>query len=441
MAGALVTAGEIASAVTGRQVSPVEVVELALGRLRRCQPSLNCFSEVFAEEALAAAKRAERALSAGAGAGLLASVPVAVKDAFDVAGHQTTGCCAASTGKPAARDAELVRRLRQAGAIVLGKTNQHELGCGSTGLLSSHGPVANPWDATRIAGGSSSGSAAALAAGIVPLALGTDTGGSIRVPASFCGVLGLKPTYGRLSARGVLPLSPSLDCPGPMASSASDLWLLWRALTGAPAAPGTGARQVGMLGGCFMRDVDPEVAEAVEQVGRALESAGVVVRPVDGEGINAAPEVWNDLAWPEAAEVHGHLLHRRELLSARTAALLERGAGISPRRRAVARQRAVQIAAWFRRRLQTVDALLAPSAPCRGRVGDARKRSPAGRPPGWALAPLPAGEPPGAARAGPARGPLQQRPAPGCPAHRPSGRDELLLSTAVLLEARNGSEG
>jgi aspartyl-tRNA(Asn)/glutamyl-tRNA(Gln) amidotransferase subunit A len=443
VAGALRTAGQIGSAVAGRQVSPVEVVELALDRLRRWQPSVNCFSEVFAEEALAAAKRAERALLAGAPLRPLAGVPVAVKDAFDVAGHQTTGCCAAVAGRLATRDAELVRRLRQAGAIVLGKTNQHELGCGSTGLVSSHGPVANPREVSRIAGGSSSGSAAALAAGIVPLALGTDAGGSIRVPASFCGVLGLKPTSGRLPAAGVLPLSPSLDCPGPMAASASDLWLLWRALTGAPAAPGGGVRRVGMLAGCFTRDVDPQVAEAVERVGRALESAGAVVCPVDSEGIEDAPEVWNDLAWPQAAEVHGHLLRRRELLSARTAALLEQGAGISQRRRDAARRRAVQIGAWFRDRLRQVDALLAPSTPYPAPASDAE----------WVA--LPGGRRLDVRLGGPSRlcrpVSISGLPALAIPAGRSSGglplgvqligasrRDDLLLSTAALLEACDG---
>jgi aspartyl-tRNA(Asn)/glutamyl-tRNA(Gln) amidotransferase subunit A len=357
------TAVEIAAVVADREASPVEMVLRALGRLERWQPAINAFSEVFADEALAAARQAERTLAAGVEAGPLTGVPVTVKDAFDVAGHQTTGCCAGYAGNVAARDAELVRRLRRAGAIIVGKTNQHELGCGSTGLVSSCGPVANPCDTARIAGGSSSGSAAAIASGIVPLALGTDAGGSIRVPASFCGTLGLKPTPGRLPLDGVLPMTSSLDCPGLMAGSASDLRLLWRTLAGPPAASRGGACRVAVLSGFFATGIHPEVGAAIERVTRGLESVGAVVDQVGGEGIRDAPEVWNQLAWPEVAAIHGQLLERREQLSARTAALLEQGSALPPARREAARQRAGQVAAWFLERLQGADILVAPSTP------------------------------------------------------------------------------
>src|SRR5205823_1854876 len=170
-------------------------------------------SQVWASEAMDHAAR--QAPSAGG----LEGVPIAVKDLYDVAGFETTGCSRIYAGRVAERDAPTIRRVRGAGLIMVGKTNQHELAFGGTNLYSACGRTGNPWDPRRMTGGSSGGSAAAVAAGVVPWALGSDTGGSIRIPASMCGIFGLKPTAGRLSIEGVLPLAPSLDCPGPMAGT------------------------------------------------------------------------------------------------------------------------------------------------------------------------------------------------------------------------------
>src|SRR2546421_5894345 len=205
-------------------------VEEALETIDRWQPVTNAFSQIFRDAGSEEPRE-----------GPLSGVPVAVKDLFDVAGHETTGCSEAYRGNVASRDAVVVRRLREAGAILVGKCNQHELAFGTTNLISACGPAHNPFDPGRIVGGSSGGSAAAVATRCVPIALGTDTGGSIRIPASYCGLFGLKPTHGRLSLEGVMPLAASLDCPGPIASTAADLALAWRALSGeapsdAPAA-------------------------------------------------------------------------------------------------------------------------------------------------------------------------------------------------------------
>jgi aspartyl-tRNA(Asn)/glutamyl-tRNA(Gln) amidotransferase subunit A len=292
----------------------------------------------------------------------LAGVPVAVKDLFDVVGCHTTGCSLAYRDNVAISDAVVVRRLRAAGAIVVGKTNQHELAAGGSNLVSACGPTANPWDPSRMTGGSSGGSAAALAAGVVPIALGTDTGGSIRIPASFCGVAGLKPTTGTVPLDGVMPLAPSLDCPGPMAGSASDLRLAWEVIAGSPAPPDRPAR-VGVLGGFFADRIHAEVVGGVRAMADRLAWVGVDVVEVDGSGIDDAPRVWVDVAWAEFASVHGHLLARRELLDPLTASFLDYGSALAPERLLEARQRVREIAAWFTERLRQVDVLIAPSTP------------------------------------------------------------------------------
>src|SRR5438132_509274 len=217
-------ASEIAGAVASGDAAAADAVRRSLDLLSRWQPVTNAFSQVFADEALEEAAEARE--------GTLAGVPVAVKELFDVAGRETTGCCAAYRGNVAKADAPVVRALRDAGAILVGKTNMHELAFGTTNLISACGPAHNPWDPERVPGGSSGGSGAAVGSRVVPIALGTDTGGSIRIPSSFCGVFGLKPTHGRLSLDGVMPLAVSLDCPGPMAWSAGDLALAWKALSG-----------------------------------------------------------------------------------------------------------------------------------------------------------------------------------------------------------------
>jgi aspartyl-tRNA(Asn)/glutamyl-tRNA(Gln) amidotransferase subunit A len=352
----------MAAAVRDRRVSPVELVQRSLERLQRWQESTNAFTQLYFGTAADAARELESRLSAGDAVGPLAGVPYAAKDLFDVEGKDTTGCCLAYDGNVATRDADVIVGMREAGAILVGKTNQHELACGATNLISACGPTANPWDLARITGGSSGGSGAAVASGIVPLALGTDTGGSIRIPASFCGLWGLKPTHGAISLTGVMPLALSMDCPGPIAGTAGDLRSAWGALTGsrAEAAPPVRA---GVLGGYFVDRIQPEVVAAVWQAATALSGNGVDVVEVDGSGIDDAPAVWNDYAYSQFAVAHGHLLQRRGLLGEPTAAALEHGADLSAERRLQARLRAREIAVWFADRLRDVDLLLAPSTP------------------------------------------------------------------------------
>ncbi|MHB8619651.1 MAG: amidase, partial [Chloroflexota bacterium] len=199
LAAAHWTAAELVAAYRSRTLSPVEVAEEALGRLERLQPELQAFITPLRSRALAAARQAERRYGEGTPLGPLDGVPVAVKDLIHIAGERTTAASRIMDGYIADEDAEVVRRLDGAGAVILGKTNLHEFAYGPSGDTETAHPAArNPWNREHVAGGSSSGSGVAVAAGICPIALGTDTGGSIRIPAALCGVTGLKPTLGRV---------------------------------------------------------------------------------------------------------------------------------------------------------------------------------------------------------------------------------------------------
>jgi aspartyl-tRNA(Asn)/glutamyl-tRNA(Gln) amidotransferase subunit A len=259
----------------------VEITRGCLARIAKLDPALNAFITVMAESALAEARAAEAEIARGNWRGMLHGVPLALKDLIDTAGVRTTAASALHKDRVPAQDAEVVRRLREAGAVILGKNNLHEFAYGGSSLVSHFGDIHNPWDPRRIAGGSSGGSAAAVAAGLACAAIGTDTAGSIREPAAMCGCVGLKPTYGRVSSRGVIPLSPSLDHVGPLAATVEDAAIVLRAIAGydpadvtssdVPVADYVGALRedakrlrVGVPRAHFFDDLAPEVAAAVE---------------------------------------------------------------------------------------------------------------------------------------------------------------------------------
>jgi len=223
---------EAAELIRTKKVSPVELTKACLTRIETLNPTLNCFITVTAESALAQARTAESDVMKGKWRGPLHGVPIALKDLFDTAGVKTTAGSGVFKDRIPNEDAEVVRRLKDAGAVLLGKTNMHEFAFGGSSLISYFGAVHNPWELTHIAGGSSGGSAAAVAAGLCYGALGSDTAGSIRIPASHCGVVGLKPTYALVSIRGVIPLSWSLDHVGPMARTVADTAVLLQAIAG-----------------------------------------------------------------------------------------------------------------------------------------------------------------------------------------------------------------
>jgi Asp-tRNA(Asn)/Glu-tRNA(Gln) amidotransferase A subunit family amidase len=360
------TAAGMAAALQQREVSSAELVRRALDRLERWQPVTNAFSQVFAEEALMQAERADAAIARGEQRPLL-GVPVAVKDLFDMSGKETSGCCAAYRGNMARSDAEMVRRLRDAGAVIVGKTNQHELAAGATNLISACGPTANPWDPTRITGGSSGGSGAAVASGVVPIALGSDTGGSIRMPSSMCGCRGLKPTTGRLTTAGMMPMASSLDCPGPMTATAGDLSLAWSVLAiGAAPLPNaveeSPVPRATILRGWFAQ-AEPETLEAMERTALALEERGAELHEVDVGGLEDILDTWRGVAWAELAGVHGALLERPELVAPRIVKNLQHGRALTADQRASARARAAEIRAQLEPYLEDVDVLLAPTSP------------------------------------------------------------------------------
>lgn len=212
----------LAELIGTREVSPVAVVESSLARIELLEPRLHAFIGVDADAARKEARQAEADLRAGGSRGALHGIPFAVKDVFDVRGDVTTGGCKALSDRRAPCDADVVALLRRAGAIVVGKLNLQQFAYGPLGENPDFGNMGNPWNDEYIAGGSSGGSAAAVAGHEIPFALGTDTGGSIRLPASLCNLVGLKPTYGLVSRRGVMPLSWSMDCPGPVTRTVLD---------------------------------------------------------------------------------------------------------------------------------------------------------------------------------------------------------------------------
>src|SRR5689334_8406242 len=219
-------------AVQKKEVSPVELTSACLERFERLNPKLNAFITVTGEAALEEARRAEAEIARGEWKGPLHGIPLAVKDLIETAGVKTTAASAVLKDNIPTTDAEVIRRLKSAGAILLGKLNLHEFAYGGSGIIGHFGPARNPWNTAHVTGGSSSGSAAAVAACLCYGAIGTDTAGSIRLPAACCGITGLKPTYGLVSMRGVIPLSWSLDHVGPMARTAADATLILQAIAG-----------------------------------------------------------------------------------------------------------------------------------------------------------------------------------------------------------------
>ena len=221
---------EASAAVQKKEVSPVELTRACLERIGRLNPELNAFITVTADSALDEARKAEAEIGRGEWRGPLHGIPLALKDLAETAGVRTTAASGVLKNYVPKTDAEVVRRLRSAGAVLLGKLNLHEFAYGGSGVIGHFGPARNPWNPAHITGGSSSGSAAAVAAGMCYGAIGTDTAGSIRLPAAFCGITGHKPSYGLVSTRGIVPLSWSLDHVGPMARTAADAALILQAI-------------------------------------------------------------------------------------------------------------------------------------------------------------------------------------------------------------------
>ncbi len=295
-----ITAVEAAKRFRSGSLTPEALTRDLLERIAAENPKLNAFYEVFEAEARTAAATATGELKQGIDRGPLHGIPVAIKDLFDVAGSVTTaGAHPGFRPPPAKADCDVVAQLRAGGAVLLGKTALHEWALGLSTNNEHFGPTRNPYDTERIPGGSSGGSAAALAAGLTVLALGTDTGGSIRVPAALCGVVGLKPTYGLVSLRGVTPLSRSLDHAGPMASTVEDAFVMLEGISAFRRSPAPRPRVL-IADGEFFEDVDPAIVDLV----RAAAARIGTTQRVDLGDVKTALSANTVILYSDAAAFH-----------------------------------------------------------------------------------------------------------------------------------------
>ena len=286
------TLSEAAARIKSGVLTPVDLTRACLDRIERLDREYNSFITIYREQSTAAAVQLTRELQNGRWRGPLHGIPVALKDLIDVAGFPTTAASKLFLNNVAKYDAEVTRRLKAAGAVIIGKTNLHEFAYGGSGMISYFGVVRNPVNPAYITGGSSSGSAAAVAAGFCFAAIGTDTAGSIRLPAAYCGVVGLKPTYGLVSAEGVVPLALSYDHVGPITKTVEDASLVLQALSDfTPREIDAKALRFGIAREYFFRDCDSEIARAVEDIANKL-SAKEVTATVDEDRTVSSAEAF-----------------------------------------------------------------------------------------------------------------------------------------------------
>lgn len=375
------TAAEL---IRTRRLSPLELTQAFLKRIEQVDADLNSFLTITPELALQQARQAEEEIQSGEYKGPLHGIPLALKDLFETQGVRTTAGSTFFADYVPETDAFLVRRLREAGAVLLGKTNLHEIALGTTNENPHYGDCCNPWDVHCISGGSSGGNGAALAAGLCLGALGTDTGGSIRIPSALCGVVGLKPTYGRLSLRGVIPLSWNLDHAGPMARSVRDVALLLQALAVYdpldPASAeiaadhylveiegGVEGWRIALADDPFFTDpavVEADVLAAVREAASVLQSLGARVEAVPFPGARQAALANGLMTISDAAAYHRERLQTHpQGFGADVLARLQTGAALTSTDYILARRTQVEMRRQFSRFFETCDLLLTPTVP------------------------------------------------------------------------------
>ncbi|MFH1331259.1 MAG: amidase [Actinomycetota bacterium] len=375
------SATQLQSAYRSRECSPSEVVDELLRRIERFDATLGAFRQVLHGSARAEAARLTEELAGGRSRGPLHGVPFAVKELIDVGG--ASGCCGSQVlaDRISPQDAEAVRRLRLAGAIVVGVTCSHEFGWGITTQHAELRSTRNPWDPSRVPGGSSGGSAAAVAAGMVPLALGTDTGGSIRIPSAYCGVAGLKPTFGRVSKRGVVGLAPSLDHIGPIARDVEDLAtalsalvgydpgdpaMLRDSLPGFPIAFNEGLRgvRVGSIPGLHLTPLAPDHEEVFLRALAAAEAGGADVVEVTVEHPERVRPCFAAMQMAEAYHAHTETLRtypaKASLYGADVRERLESAAAVSIAEYLNARDESLLVRRRFEAVFDGADVFLTP---------------------------------------------------------------------------------
>jgi aspartyl-tRNA(Asn)/glutamyl-tRNA(Gln) amidotransferase subunit A len=307
------TIDEFAQSVRSKETTAVAVLDQCLERIKTENPRLNAFILVTADEARRQAQRADEELAAGDDRGPLHGVPISIKDLFDITDTPTTAASHVRDGHVASSDATVITRLRRAGAVLIGKTNLHEFAFGTTNEDSAYGPARHPLDPTRSPGGSSGGSAASLAAGMALATLGTDTGGSIRIPAAICGTVGLKPTYGELPSDGLVPLSRTLDHVGPLTSTVSDAWHVFHALRGdtvlRPLVPSAVRHlRFGIPRKYFCDLLDPDVRRSFEAAVASVRASGATIHDVEIPNARFIATVYVHIVFGDAAPYHAAAL-------------------------------------------------------------------------------------------------------------------------------------
>jgi aspartyl-tRNA(Asn)/glutamyl-tRNA(Gln) amidotransferase subunit A len=384
---AFATIEELAALLAKRKISPVELTELFLRRIERHNPALNAFLTVTAEHALSAARRAEKQLLRPRGSqhenSPLLGIPITLKDNIWTRGIRSTAGSKILRDFVPSEDSTVARKLSRAGAILLGKTNLNEFAYGITGGNAHYGPVHNPWALDRISGGSSSGSAVAIAAGLCAASIGTDTGGSIRVPSAFCGTVGLKPTFGRVSVFGTMPLSPSLDHVGPLARCVADAAILLDLIAGRdPLDPTSSTKRVENYRGAlekplrkvrlgrprehYWEKLDPEVRLAAEGAVHEMETRGAVVREVSLPHLKESLDAATEISLAEALHVHeaaGYFPARAAEYGEEVRQRIEAGGKVPANRYLAGLDMRKRSLAEFEAAFQDVDAIVAPTVP------------------------------------------------------------------------------
>ncbi|HXM99346.1 MAG TPA: amidase [Candidatus Dormibacteraeota bacterium] len=376
---------EIAKLYRQRKLSPVELTQIILQRIERLNPKLNAYLTFTPEIALAQAKRAESELFVPRGRksrrdrGTLHGIPISLKDNICTAGIRTTAGSKVLSKFVPEQDATVVTHLKEAGSVLLGKTHMHEFAYGTTTNNPHYGPARNPWNIECVPGGSSGGSAAAVAAGLCFASVGTDTGGSLRIPAALCGVTGLKPTHGNVSDEGIIPLSPSLDCTGPLARSSRDAAILLRAISKQntfPSSSWSPAKlfrkpskiRLGIPQEFFFDVLVEEVANYFDRALRDLRKLGAQMKELSIPLLNETEDAGNQIAWPEATQYHrdsGYFPARATEYGEDVRSRLEMGDNTS----AVAYLEALELQKKFAKQLREkmdeagVDALVVPTTP------------------------------------------------------------------------------
>ncbi len=371
----------LASRIERGEVSPVSLTQEVLSRAERLNPTINSYITILRERALREAEAAERSIREGSYLGPLHGIPIAIKDLIYIDGVRCTAGSQILSTQVATYDSNVVKKLREAGAIIVGTTNLHEFASGVTSVNPFYGPVRNPWDTTRISGGSSGGSAAAVAAGMTVGAVGTDTSGSVRIPAALCGVVGLKPTYGRISRYGVIPLSTSFDTVGTMTSCVWDAAAMLQALAGHEAGDETSEdvevqnyfeglgkplrkATLGLPRQYFLDELAPAVSELFSKFLEKMSESGIFTNEVAIPAMASVYETWASIRRSEAAAFHDQWFTTMpQKYGDDVRKSLEKGREITAVQYIKAQERRPEIVGSFQKAMKDVEFLVVPTVP------------------------------------------------------------------------------